>query len=431
MAKRRKLLYLAYRFPPLNVSGCIRTWNTARHLARLDWDITVVTLDPSLWRSVERASYVDAELDRLGIRRILTGHNWRFLYNGLRTPTGRIARFAGHVCRGVAAHMKIPADVGWKAAALLACADVRPDDVDVVLASGGPFGSFEVARLLSRRLGCPYVLDYRDLWTTGNPHCQETWLRNRPGCAERRTLADCASAVIVSRSCATVLNAAINLGPKLRVVTNGYDADDLQRTVPHEFGHFAIVYAGTFYPPIRVITPVMAALKQLSTSNASLPPWRFHYYGGNSQHVRDAARQFGVEDHVVVHGQVARPEVLAATKGAGLAVVVTSVAEVGTVAEQGIVTGKIFEPLGLGKPILVVAPPGGDIDDLIETAGLAHRFVSTEIQGMADFLADAMRGILPPPRHPEAYDWFNLSKKFDTILRQAIETRPDTSDAMC
>ena len=77
--KRPRLLYLAYAFPPLNTVGCGRAWNTAMYLSRLEWDVTVVTPDPSLWQKVEDASGVNLRIEQEGLRRILTGHAWRGL----------------------------------------------------------------------------------------------------------------------------------------------------------------------------------------------------------------------------------------------------------------------------------------------------------------------------------------------------------------
>src|SRR5262245_811962 len=77
--KRPKLLFLARAFPPLRATACVRGWNIAKFLARLGWDVTVVTPHPSAWRHVESPSDVEFHLEREGIRRILTEHRWRCL----------------------------------------------------------------------------------------------------------------------------------------------------------------------------------------------------------------------------------------------------------------------------------------------------------------------------------------------------------------
>src|SRR5688572_20355751 len=77
--RRPRLLFLAWTFPPASTMGSVRTWNTAKHLARLGWDVTVVTMDPALLRNPENTERTRQDLEKEGIRQILTDHDWRFL----------------------------------------------------------------------------------------------------------------------------------------------------------------------------------------------------------------------------------------------------------------------------------------------------------------------------------------------------------------
>lgn len=56
----------------------------------------------------------------------------------------------------------------------------------------------------------------------------------------------------------------LEFGPNLHVISNGFNPVEVAAVKPYEFGHFAIMYAGNFYPPKRVITPVMQALRCFS-----------------------------------------------------------------------------------------------------------------------------------------------------------------------
>lgn len=417
--RRPKLLFLARQFPPLRAIGCVRTWNIAKYLARLGWDVTVVTPRPSVWRYMESPEATNRQLRREGIRRILTGHRWHLLEPDLLKCWNRGPGWVlGGICRESARRLGIASGIGWIRSAERACSTFTANDVDVILATGMPFAAFKLAKRLSDRLHRPYVLDYRDPWT-GNPH------RDRPaGPAvireEARLLADCAGVTIVSPSWGEAMDRCFGLGPKLHVISNGYDPEDLTGIKPHNFGHFAIVYTGTFYPPKRVISPVLAALKRLKeTMHGKDGEWRFHYYGGHSNHVRGEAERFGVTEQVVLHGNVSRAEALAAVKGAGVAVVITSVAEEATLEEKGIMTGKVFEPLGLGTPILLVAPPGSDVEILTEITGLARRFTGSDVTGIASFLAETISGQAVEPKNLDRYAWTNIAKRLDAVLRDA------------
>ncbi len=424
---RPKLLFLACFFPPLNTMACVRAWNVAKYLRRLGWDVTVVTPDPSIWRSPEGQERVTLDLEREGIRRLLTGHQWRGLVSDEMIPPSRGPRRRFDVaCRTIARQFDIDRGVGWIPEVLAACAHLVPTDVDVILATGSPFASFSAAKQLADRLGRPFVLDYRDPWTV-RPHAAHP---PRPSLLrkEARLVQTCSAVTIVSESWAKALDARLGLGAKLHVVTNGYDAEELVDVQPQSFDHFAIAYAGGFYPPKRCISPLMAALRELKNrQDASLPEWRFHYYGSEADLVRDAARQADVLERVVFHGTVSRSTALAAVRGAGLAIVITSILEESSLEDQGIVPGKLFEAIGLGTPVLLIAPPDSNAGSIVETTGLARRFAGRDVAAMAAYLAEVMQGRAPRPINPEAYTWTNIGRSLDTVLRRAAGVEANLS----
>jgi glycosyltransferase involved in cell wall biosynthesis len=205
---------------------------------------------------------------------------------------------------------------------------------------------------------------------------------------------------------------------KTYVVTNGYDAGEMNGTRGERFDHFAIVYTGQFYPPISVVTPIMALLASLKAIRGRpVPGWAFHYYGDAKDYIQNEAVRFGVAEQVVIHGHVPRGESLAAVRGAGIAVVLTSVKSDSTLEERGIVTGKIFEAIGLSTPILLIAPPGGDAEVILETAGAGKRYEGGDIDGMTDYVLQVMGGFRPVKRRPEEYEWGNVAKRLDRVLR--------------
>ncbi|RMF85000.1 MAG: glycosyltransferase [Nitrospinota bacterium] len=415
-----KLLFLAYPFPPANITAAVRTWNMARYLGRLGWEVTVVTLHPSIWRQVEQPERMGERLQKEGIRLILTDHRWRCLSpDHLRCWNRGPGWLAGGICRRITRHLGIDRGIGWVKPVEQACAALTPEDVDVLLATGSPFAAFTVARRLSERLACPYILDYRDPWT-GNPHVTRS---SSPHIfrKEARLLAESAAVTIVSASWGEAMDRRFGLGSKLHVISNGYDPEDLAAVVPKEFDHFAIVYTGNFYPPKRVISPLMAVLDRLKIHPSVQDiPWFFHYYGGQEAHVRAEAERFGVMDRVVCHGRVPRAEALSAVRGAHVAVVITSVAAEATMEERGIVTGKVFEALGLGTPVLLIAPRESDARVVIDTAGSGGCFTGTDLQGMESFLLRMMTGWRPQPADRERFAWPGLASRLDQILRHAI-----------
>jgi len=420
--KRPKLLFLACYFPPVQASGSVRARNIAKYLARLRWEVTVVTPDPSVWRNVEDPEKTTKELDREGIKRILTGHRWRCLVpNHMKCWNRGIGWVMGGVCRSLARRFDIDSGIGWVREAERACSTLKSEMVDVILASGNPYASFTLARRLSAKLDRPYVLDYRDPWVHPD-HLEDPAMSVI--CQRERELVQSSSGVIaVAKS---FFAGRSEFAPKVHIIPNGFDPEEMASITAHDFGHFAIVYAGIFGPPKRTITPVMRALQRLKVEGIGRDVhWRFHYYGPQDEYVRHAAKQFGVEEHVVLHGRVPRHEALSAVKGSAVTVVITSVLEELGANDGWIVTGKLFEPLGLRVPILLIGPPGSDAEEIVETSGLARIVTASNIDGMLSFLRAVLSGEAPEPKAPEAYAWPNLIKRLDVVLQSAMSvTRP-------
>ena len=416
---RPKLLFLSCFFPPVQAIGAVRTGNMARYLARSGWEVTVVTPDSSVWRNAEDIEKASMELEREGIKRILTGHRWRCLVpQHLKCWDQGVGWVAGGVCRTIARRLGFDTHVGWIKEAERACSNLSPKDVDLIIASGGPFVGFRLARRLSARLGRPYVLDYRD------PLTQNRFVDYSPCPAtvreEASLLQGCAAVTIVSPSWAEDLDQRYGVGEKVHVVTNGYDPDEMAAVKPYDFRHCAFVFTGNFFPPKISISPFLAALKSLKEfPNEVNHEWYFHYYGVQEDYVRQQAAQYGLTDRVVLHGRVPRREALSAVKGANLALVISSIYEQSPLIDKGTIPGKIFEPIGLGTPVLLIASLGSDATTLLAPTGLGKSFTGSDTQGMVSFLKDVVRGRASQPKNIENCSWATLSKKLDAILRSA------------
>ncbi|MBK7804388.1 MAG: hypothetical protein IPJ55_17355 [Chloracidobacterium sp.] len=130
----------------------------------------------------------------------------------------------------------------------------------------------------------------------------------------------------------------------------------------------------------------MVALKRLKGLEGSEDrEWYFHFYGEGQEHVRDEAIRFGVMDKIVLHGRVTRTEAVSALRGAGVTVVITSVLDENSAEDSGIIPGKVFEALGSGVPILLIAPRGSDIEKIGESAESVRLVIGTDIDGITSY----------------------------------------------
>ena len=95
---------------------------------------------------------------------------------------------------------------------------------------------------------------------------------------------------------------------------------------------------------------------------------------------------------------------------------ITSVADDATIEDQGIVTGKVFEAMGMGVPILLIAPHGSDAIEIVEGTSAGRRFSASDIELMSQYILSLARSARKPARGHERYSWPLLADQFNEIV---------------
>lgn len=89
-----------------------------------------------------------------------------------------------------------------------------------------------------------------------------------------------------------------------------------------------------------------------------------------------------------------------------------------TEAERGVLSGKLFELLGLGKHLLIIAPKDSDVHTLLP--GYKGIFSSDQTEEMADYIRWIFNENPPEPGPNPAFDWRNLIKQYEEVLNQTV-----------
>lgn len=421
--KKPQVLFLTYHFPPKEGIACVRSSNAARHLARLGWGVTVVTPHEALWNKKDDGAPGDAELSTEGINVVRTVYDFKgWEYTALwELPENSLRRFIGTTLRKLIKRLSPTYDLCWTRALRQSFPRLAAREFQVIMATGAPWTTFVCARELSDLTGRPFVLDYRDLWTTDTPYGAARSRREQA--LEAELFASSAAVTVVSRGMRETLAERFGSRHKIHVVTNGFNAEEFKSVRPLELRQPALVYAGTLVPPKRTLDPVFQALSALKESRlpeSSIPT--VHYFGPNGALAMDSARKFGADDYLQVWGNRPRREALAALKAAHLAVVVTSVFDEKGAPIQGVITGKVFEALALGRPILLIAPSQSDAATVIGPHGV--RCSGSDIDGICaairTYVGKWHTDYDPPPE----YSWSSIARNLDCALSQALKSSP-------
>jgi glycosyltransferase involved in cell wall biosynthesis len=260
---RRRVLMLAYFFPPLGGAGVQRTLKYARYLPEHGWDATVVTTASRSYPAVDESLL--AEVSAGGVRVVRAAEP--ALYACALAKLASVFDLLG-LDAGLQLTRWPDGMLGWAPGALRAVLrEVRRARPDVLYSTSAPYTAHLVALVAHRLTGVPWVADFRDEWSQ-NPYVHDVprvvaALDRR---AERAITAH-ASRVTVA---ADYFQIAGVKPADLVTITNGVDDADLPAPRPDTGppgpgDRLRLSFVGTLYGP-QDARPVLAALGRLLES---------------------------------------------------------------------------------------------------------------------------------------------------------------------
>lgn len=146
-------------------------------------------------------------------------------------------------------------------------------------------------------------------------------------------------------------------------VMNGFDDRGESTHAPSRSTELRILYTGIVYPGKRDPAPLFAAIKLMGERGRRV---LVDFYGQDLRGVRDAAAAAGIESQVKIHAPVSYSESLRLQAEADVLLLLLW----DDPRERGTLTGKVFEYIGSGRPILAIGCRDGLASTLVRERGL-------------------------------------------------------------
>ena len=390
-----RVLLLAHAFPPFNSSGAVRAGKLAEHLLARGHDVRVLTGAPHPYPATLPTAFpadrviatawarIEAPLDMLRER---IGHRARAQASTTGTVAGSspAATRPSLAAKAVIAYrslLSVPdAQAGWIPKATAAGKRLFPTwRPELIYSTALPFSSHVVAARLAKAAGCPWAGEFRDLFS-GNPY-KELWRsRERVDTAlERRTMATAAAVVSVSPPMTEYL--AQLHGKPAATIMNGFDPADSARA-PDLSGDLdpamvTIIYTGIVYPGRRDPRVLFEALRKLGPERSRFD---VRFYGQSLDAVMATAQRTGVGDVVRTFAPVPYLTSLGLQKAADILLLLLWDSPL----EKGVLTGKLFEYVGAGRPVLSLGCTEGAAAAIVD----AHKLglATNDVDAVARFL---------------------------------------------
>lgn len=371
-----RILIVTYNWPPRNTIGTHRPYSWAKYWSRAGAAVTVLTARKLFFDSpldLDVPALPDVEVHEAAFLRILDRPREAGPSQpSCSRPAPRSLRrlkgwFAG------ATGLAVDPRAWWTTPAVkLGLELVQSRRFDAIVSTFGPRGCHLVAHRLATV--CPaatWVADYRDLWI-GNPLSPLRGRRlRRESRLEARTVGRRADLVTtVSEGLAQSLRSRFR--QPVAVVMNGHEAGANPagpRTGPTEHGRpdLRLVHTGSLYGGTRDPSPLFRAARSWCERGAGTRRPRITFYGARCEGLDTLVRQCGAEEFVLRGGHVSHAESLRHQREADALILLESHSP----AHDGILTGKVFEYVASGRPVLCVGPASGsEIDRLLRSCGV-------------------------------------------------------------
>ena len=373
----KKVLVITYYWPPAGGPGVQRWLKFVKHLQEFDWEPVVLTVSNGIFPA--RDASLEAEVPP-GIKVYRTKTSNPFLlYNVLRrkrsdeVPVALIHEGGKHsmferLAVWIRSNMFIPdARRGWNRYARRAVSTIfHEHKIDVVVTTGPPHSTHLLGDQISARYRVPWLADFRDPWTTVYyntmmPRTRITrWLDQR---WENRVLHNADLVVTVTPGMKREFE---DRARWIEVVTNGYDEEDMPDVKGLEIRSekFTVTYTGNMAPSQHVPALWDALARAVHELPGLADHFRLNFVGSIDGSVLAYLNRTGLSKYLERVPYLEHREALKKMVGSSLLLLLIPQ----TPGNKLIMTGKIFEYLASGTPVLAVGPTDGDAAALLHEA---------------------------------------------------------------
>lgn len=394
---RLKVLVITYYWPPSGGAGVQRGLKFVRYFPEFGIQPFVLTVRP------DQASYpvtdptlakdIPVSVEVVTTRSFEPLHIISALMGKQNVPYGGFANANKEsgmqkVLRWIRGNFFIPdARVGWVSYAFREAAKIiEKEKIEHVFISSPPHSSQLIGLKLKKRFpGLKWIADMRDPWTDIYYYKD---LLHTPSAArkdaalERKVLEEADTILVVSEAIKRQFckKSEKLKSEKIHVVPNGYDEADFPEGVVPASGYFTIAYVGTMadsYRPEVFFEAFSRLVKKYPDKKI-----RFQCVGNVSRAVKQQVEAYGIAANCEWIGHVAHAEAIRYMQSANLLLLIIP----DTAGAEGILTGKLFEYIGAGRPILGIGPKDGDAAKILRECGAGEMFEREDKAGLEEWM---------------------------------------------
>ena len=432
----KRVLIITYYWPPSGGSGVQRWLKMSKYLPENAWQPVIYTAEDAEYPVEDPSLEKDVAPETEVIRRPIV-EPYSFYKKFLGIKKGEKVK-AGFINEGakktgwkenlsvwLRGNLFIPDARCWwiKPSVKYLTRYLKEHPVDAIISTGPPHSMHLIARALHKKFNIPWVADFRDPWTDIDFYKDLKLTRyadRKHHRLENQVLTEATRVVTVGWDCAKGLESH---GAKdVIVITNGYDFDcpiletdenlsqRQQETSLFTMSHIGIIGAN------RNPETFWQAIAELDLSI------KIRLIGQVDNSVLESIKRNNIEKYVEIISYIPHNQVIEEQKKSDVLLLFVN----NTPNAKGILTGKLFEYMASGRPILCIGPENGDSARILNETQTGVTIGFDDKEKMKSVILDLYKKyqenqlVTNDIQAVEKYSRRNLTKDFVNILNEIV-----------
>lgn len=431
----KKVLILTYYWPPSGGAGVQRWLKFVKYLQDFKWEPIVYTAEngeiPEIDTSLEKDVPKNITILKTPIwepytaYKALIGQKKNEKINAAFLNESKKKSPLNNLAIWIRGNFFIPdARKFWIKPSIAYLSDfLAKNKIDAIISSGPPHSMHLIAKGLKKKFPhIKWVTDFRDPWTNIDFYADlklTGWADAKHRRLEKEVLNECDAVISIGNGMDNefqTINNNRSQSNKFHVITNGFDDDDLIKTQIEKDKKFSIAHIGTLVKS-RNPEGLWTVLKELTSENSQFKmALEIKLVGKLDIVVKESIEKHGLWPYVRKIDYLPHNEVIAEQQRSKVNLLLVNQ----TQNAKGILTGKFFEYLSAGAPILAIGPVDGDLAKILNetNAGYISNFNDTSALKKNILSLFENQQINRNEEAIKNYSRKNLTKKLSEILNE-------------
>jgi len=257
-------------------------------------------------------------------------------------------------------------------------------EIDTLITTGPPHSVHLIGLALKNKTSLRWIADFRDPWTTISYH---RYLRLSKRSKqihkklEEEVLNSCDDLIVTSPKTKSNFEKITN--KPIHLITNGYDFDNPKLKPNSEV--FKMSYVGSL---LRDRNPLLLweVLSDLINENKDFKAcFELHFYGKQANNFKEIIAHYKLDSIVHFQGYVPHQEAIELMSSSQVLLLI----EINSEQTSEIIPGKLFEYLGVNRPVLALGPENWSAGELITALKAGSYFSYSQKDELKAYLIEA------------------------------------------